>query len=78
MQQVIGAWAAKRDLRVVESAPGEGRLEPTRDARISGADGRFFVKAFATSSRVYIVAVGGVDPTAYSFDHITEGFTPQP
>lgn len=76
MQQVLGAWAARRDLQVAESAPGEGRLEPTRDARISGPDGRFFAKAFATPNRVYIVAVGGVDPTAYSFDHLTADFAP--
>ncbi|MEZ5142362.1 MAG: hypothetical protein R2726_07560 [Acidimicrobiales bacterium] len=76
MQQVLNAWAAKKDGRVTKSAPGEGRLEPTRTAVVSGPDGVFNVTAFATPNRIFLVGSGGGDPTVYSYDHIVESFSP--
>lgn len=76
MQQTISAWAAKRGDKVSKSSPGEGRTQPTRDAVVTGPDGTFYVTAFATDNRVFLVTVGGSDPSVYSLDHLKDTFTP--
>ena len=76
LQKTIAAWAAKRGDKVAKSSPGEGRTQPTRDAVVAGPDGTFYVTAFATDNRVYLVTVGGSDPSVYSLDHLKDTFTP--